>query len=83
MWCHPKGTASFVLFSPGLLSFGVKESTTINKAFTALNVLILLFITASGFIKGDLSNWQLREEDLPWAAHGARYELLCYPVLPS
>ncbi|OXB54313.1 hypothetical protein ASZ78_003347 [Callipepla squamata] len=68
---HPDVLAAcLVVLLAGLLSFGVKESTTINKAFTALNVLILLFITASGFIKGDLSNWQLQGEDLP-AAHRA------------
>lgn len=48
----------------GVLAFGVKESTTINKIFTVINVLVLVFVAISGFIKGDISNWQISKESL-------------------
>ncbi|NWI05681.1 CTR2 protein, partial [Tichodroma muraria] len=66
---HPDAfAAGLVVLLAGLLSFGVRESTMVNKAFTALNMLVLLFVTVSGFIKGDTSNWKLREDNLPQAA---------------
>lgn len=49
---------------PGVLAFGAKESATINKVFTAVNILVLVFVILSGFIKGDINNWYIREDDL-------------------
>ncbi|NXJ79279.1 CTR1 protein, partial [Trogon melanurus] len=46
-----------------LLAFGVSESALVNKIFTAVNLVVLGFVIISGFVKGDIKNWQLLEED--------------------
>ncbi|CAD7672120.1 unnamed protein product [Nyctereutes procyonoides] len=35
----------------------------VTKVFASMNILVLSFIIISGFIKGDLHNWKLTEED--------------------
>ncbi|XP_039080747.1 cationic amino acid transporter 3-like [Hyaena hyaena] len=52
-----------VLLFIGLLTFRNSEIFLVTKVFTLLKILVLVFFIISGFIKGDLHNWKLTEED--------------------
>ncbi|XP_038630799.1 cationic amino acid transporter 3-like isoform X2 [Scyliorhinus canicula] len=52
-----------ILLLTGLLAFGVSESALVNKIFTAINLMVLCFVIITGFVKGDIKNWQLTESD--------------------
>ncbi|XP_061245170.1 cationic amino acid transporter 3-like [Bos javanicus] len=47
----------------GVLVLGARESVLVGKISTGINLLVLSFIILSGFIKGDLHNWKLMEQD--------------------
>lgn len=48
----------------GLLAFGVKESAFVNKIFTCINVLVLVFVVIAGLVKGNIQNWRVVPEDV-------------------
>uniref|UniRef100_A0A8C4AAN1 Cationic amino acid transporter C-terminal domain-containing protein n=1 Tax=Denticeps clupeoides TaxID=299321 RepID=A0A8C4AAN1_9TELE len=52
-----------VLLLTGLLAFGVSESALVNKIFTGINLVVLSFVIISGFVKGDVANWNLTVEN--------------------
>ncbi|XP_008853815.1 cationic amino acid transporter 3 [Nannospalax galili] len=59
-----------VLLLTGLLALGASESALVTKVFTGVNLLVLGFVIISGFIKGDLHNWKLTEEDYSLTMNG-------------
>lgn len=42
----------------------MKESALVNKVFTCINVLVLLFVIISGLVKGDRKNWSLNPDEI-------------------
>uniref|UniRef100_A0A4W2HV23 Cationic amino acid transporter 3-like n=1 Tax=Bos indicus x Bos taurus TaxID=30522 RepID=A0A4W2HV23_BOBOX len=54
---------ALVLVMIGVLVPGARVSSLVIKVLTGMNVFIPIFMIISAFIKGDLHNWQLTEED--------------------
>ncbi|KAJ8943479.1 hypothetical protein NQ318_006332 [Aromia moschata] len=47
-----------------LLSFGVKESSTLNNLFTVLNLATICIVLVAGAIKADINNWKISPSDI-------------------
>ncbi|XP_050350877.1 cationic amino acid transporter 2-like [Nymphalis io] len=55
--------AFFIVIILGvLLAFGVRESTLVNNVFTAVNIVVILFIIFAGAFKADVNNWSIAPE---------------------
>uniref|UniRef100_A0A8C9AUC7 Solute carrier family 7 member 3 n=1 Tax=Prolemur simus TaxID=1328070 RepID=A0A8C9AUC7_PROSS len=70
LWAFTTGWTLILSYVIGLLALGASESALVTKVFTAVNLLVLGFIIVAGFIKGDLHNWNLTEEDYELAMAG-------------
>ncbi|EFB29212.1 hypothetical protein PANDA_021191, partial [Ailuropoda melanoleuca] len=52
-----------VLLLLELLTWNMKQLSLFTNVVTSVNILVLSFVIMSGFMKGDLHNWKLTEED--------------------
>ncbi|EFB25646.1 hypothetical protein PANDA_022307, partial [Ailuropoda melanoleuca] len=52
-----------LLFLLDLLTWNIRQLSLVTNVVTLVNFLVLGFVITSGFIKGDLHNWKLTEED--------------------
>ncbi|XP_052511815.1 cationic amino acid transporter 3-like [Budorcas taxicolor] len=61
-----------VLLMTGIVALGARESILVTKISRVINLLVLIFIIITGFVKGDLRNWKLTEQDYKLNISGSR-----------
>ncbi|CAK7316617.1 Cationic amino acid transporter 3 [Vulpes lagopus] len=52
-----------VLLLMGLLTRNIRQVSLVTKVVTLVNLLVLGFVIIYGFLKGDLHNWKLTEDN--------------------
>ncbi|XP_060942594.1 high affinity cationic amino acid transporter 1 [Limanda limanda] len=81
---YPDMFAVIIIFTlTGLLAFGVKESAIVNKVFTCINVLVLMFMVVSGLVKGTMKNWQIDPDEILNGNYTSNSSLNVTVVLPT
>ncbi|XDB60422.1 hypothetical protein AB1E18_013793 [Capra hircus] len=63
LWAFVTAWNLILSYVVGVLVLVARESVLVGKISTGINLLVLSFIILSGFIKGDLHNWKLTEQD--------------------
>ena len=63
---------SYYIFPTGIVALGARESILVTKISIGINILVLIFIIITGFVKGDLHNWKLTEQDYKLNTSGSR-----------
>ncbi|XP_061245176.1 cationic amino acid transporter 3-like [Bos javanicus] len=61
-----------VLLMTGIVALGAHESILVIRISQVINLLVLIFIIVTGFVKGDLHNWKLTEQDYKLNTSGSR-----------
>ncbi|XP_061754560.1 high affinity cationic amino acid transporter 1 [Nerophis ophidion] len=81
---YPDMFAVFIIITlTGLLAFGVKESAIVNKVFTCINILVLLFMVISGLVKGTMKNWYLDPDEILHVSNSSNSSLNLTDILPT
>ena len=70
--CINSLSVSYYIFPTGIVALGAHESILVIRISQVINLLVLIFIIVTGFVKGDLHNWKLTEQDYKLNTSGSR-----------
>ncbi|XP_050528684.1 high affinity cationic amino acid transporter 1-like isoform X2 [Daktulosphaira vitifoliae] len=59
-----------IILLTGLIAWGIRESSILNKVFTIVNVSTVAIVVLTGFFHVDFSNWNIPKNDIPDGLNG-------------